>query len=214
MHIDAGDSCNGTIFFTCQNAAIVFLGTSMGKIIFITGGARSGKSVFAEKLLFGKDDVLYVATAIGSDAEMKHRISMHQSRRNPRWKTIECYRGYGSALKDALPGRRHILLDCVTIMVSNLMLLDSGVDWDAAGMDAVGSAELGIKQEVLGFIALARGFAGDTIIVSNEVGMGVVPPNPLGRHFRDIAGKINILISDAADEVYLMASGIPVKIKG
>ncbi len=185
----------------------------MGKIIFITGGARSGKSTFAESLLAGKDNVLYVATGIGFDDEMKDRIARHKSQRNPAWKTLECYRELALSLKQHLPDRGYVLLDCVTIMISNFMVLDSSIDWDSAGIDAVDGIEQTILKEISSFLDMARDFSGHTLVVSNELGMGIVPPTPIGRYYRDIAGKMNQIIAGAADEVYLMVSGIPMKIK-
>ncbi|OHD67019.1 MAG: bifunctional adenosylcobinamide kinase/adenosylcobinamide-phosphate guanylyltransferase [Spirochaetes bacterium RBG_13_51_14] len=185
----------------------------MGTITFITGGARSGKSRFAESLLSGKDDVLYLATAIGFDDEMRDRIAKHRSRRNPGWETVECHRGFAGELITRLAGRRYILLDCVTIMINNIMVVDSDVDWNRAGMDAVDRVEQHIQREIFDFIVIARNFTGETLIVSNEIGLGLVPPTPLGRYYRDIAGKVNQLIAAESDYVYLMVSGIPVKIK-
>lgn len=185
----------------------------MGNIIFITGGARSGKSRFAESLLAGKDNVLYVATGIGFDDEMKDRIARHKSQRNPAWKTAECYRDLARSLRQDLPEGGYLLLDCVTIMVSNFMVLDAGVDWDKAGIDAADRIEKVIWKEISDFLAMARDYNGTTLIVSNELGMGIVPPTPLGRYYRDIAGKMNQVIAGAADEVFLMVSGIPAKIK-
>jgi adenosylcobinamide kinase/adenosylcobinamide-phosphate guanylyltransferase len=185
----------------------------VGKITFITGGARSGKSRFAEELLRGHDDVLYVATGIGFDEEMKDRISRHRSQRNPAWKTVECYRNIAGALKDNREDRNFILLDCVTMMVSNILVLDAGIDWSKAGMAEVNDVEDQVRKEIDDVILMTRDYTGETIIVSNELGMGIVPPTPLGRHFRDIAGKVNQLLAAEADEVYLMVSGIPVKIK-
>lgn len=185
----------------------------MGKVTFITGGARSGKSRFAESLLAGRDDVLYVATAIGFDDEMRDRIARHRQRRNPAWETIECYRDFGRVLPGRLAGRGHILLDCVTIMVSNLMVVDTDIDWDHADLDMVEMTAGTVRDEICGLMALAGDFDGETIIVSNEVGMGLVPPAPLGRHYRDIAGKINMIIASKSDAVYFMVSGIPMKIK-
>jgi len=186
----------------------------MGKITFITGGARSGKSMFAESLLSGKSDVLFVATARESDEEMKERIARHKSRRNPSWETIEVYRDFRRAMKDKLKGKGYILLDCVTILVSSLMVLDSRIDWDSARLEEVDAIEEKIADEVSGFLAIARDFGGETIIVSNELGMGLVPPNALGRNFRDLAGRVNRMIAAEAEVVYFMVSGIPVKIKG
>ncbi len=186
---------------------------TMGKIIFITGGARSGKSRFAESLLAGEDDVLYVATGIGFDDEMKDRIARHRSQRNPAWKTVECYRDLAPSLRYDLSDYGYVLLDCVTIMVSNFMVLDAGVDWDSAGIDAADRIEQVIMKEISAFLDMARDFHGKTLIVSNELGMGIVPPTPLGRYYRDIAGKMNQVIAGVADEVYLMVSGVPMKIK-
>lgn len=185
----------------------------MGAIIFITGGARSGKSRFAESLIAGMDNVLYVATGLGFDDEMKDRIARHKSQRNPAWKTVECYRDLARSLKRDLPDRGYVLLDCVTIMVSNFMVLDAGIDWDSAGIDAADRIEKVIWKEISDFLEMARDYNGQTIIVSNELGMGIVPPTPLGRYYRDIAGKMNQVIAAAADEVCLMVSGVPVKIK-
>ena len=185
----------------------------MGKIVFITGGARSGKSRFAESLFAGKDDVLYVATAIGFDDEMRDRIKRHRSQRNPSWDTVECYRNFTDELRGRLANRRNIILDCITLMINNIMVVDSGVDWDHAGTDMADRIENEIIDEVSGFIAVARNVTGVSLVVSNEIGLGLVPHTPLGRHYRDIAGKVNQLLASQADEVYLMVSGLPVKIK-
>jgi len=186
----------------------------MGKITFITGGARSGKSMFAESLLSGKSGVLYVATANESDEEMRERIARHRSRRNPSWETIEAYRDFGRPLKNKLTDKGYILFDCITIMVSSLMVLDSGIDWDSARPNEVDAVEEKIASEVSSLITIAREFGGETFIVSNELGMGLVPANALGRHFRDLAGRVNRMIAAEAEDVYFMVSGIPVKIKG
>lgn len=186
----------------------------MGRIVLITGGARSGKSRFAESLVSGQKDVLYVATAIGFDDEMRERIARHRSHRNPAWETVECYRDLAAVLSRKLEGRSRILLDCITVMVNNMMVVDSGIDWDSAAIDAVDRIEKDIRKEVTDFISLARVFSGETFIVTNELGMGLVPPTPLGRHYRDIAGKMNQEIAAVSDRVYFMISGIPMKIKG
>ncbi len=185
----------------------------MGKITFITGGARSGKSTFAESLLSDKTDVLYIATAIGFDEEMKERIAMHRARRNPDWETVEVYRDFKDSLADRLRGKGFILFDCITIMISNLMILDSGVDWDNADAETIDAIEQKIRNEVGSFISLARGFRGESFVVSNELGMGLVPSYPLGRHFRDIAGRVNLMLASEADAVFFLVSGIPLKIK-
>ncbi len=185
----------------------------MGKITFITGGARSGKSSFAESLLRGKDDVLYIATALPFDGEMKERIKKHREERNRNWKTVEAYRDLKDIIVKEAPGGGYILLDCLTIMVSNLMVINN-INWQKAETSVIQETEKMIESEVQMLMEGASVFRGETIIVSNEIGMGVVPPTPLGRHFRDMAGRANQFVAGEADEVYLLVSGIPLKIKG
>jgi adenosylcobinamide kinase / adenosylcobinamide-phosphate guanylyltransferase len=200
-------------FFPCQINQRIVSRDVMGKIVFITGGARSGKSRFAETLCADKNDVLYVATAIGFDDEMRDRIARHRSQRNPSWETVECYRNFSDEISSKLVGHRAIILDCITLMINNIMVVDSGVDWDNAGVAAADTIEREIVKEVSDFIAIAHDFEGETLVVSNELGLGLVPPSPLGRHYRDIAGKVNQLLASKSDEAYLMISGLPVKIK-
>lgn len=185
----------------------------MGKITLITGGARSGKSRYAESLLEGKGSVLYVATAIGFDGEMKDRIALHRKRRNPAWETLECHRGFAAALPGKISGRESILFDCVTMMVSNMMVVDSIIDWDTADRGVVEALERDVVGEVKDLLRIFRDFPGETIIVTNELGMGIVPATPLGRHYRDVAGIANQIIAGEADRVILVVSGIPVTIK-
>lgn len=186
----------------------------MSKIIFITGGARSGKSSFAETLLNDKDDVLYIATGIPFDDEMRGRIAMHKSRRNSRWETIEAYKDFDKVVEQSISGKKNILFDCVTLMVSNLMILENKIDWDSAGKETADIIEKNILNEINKLLDVARHFNCVLVIVSNELGMGIVPDTALGRYFRDIAGRVNQRIAGAAHEVYLMVSGIPLKIKG
>ncbi|MFC1670403.1 bifunctional adenosylcobinamide kinase/adenosylcobinamide-phosphate guanylyltransferase [Spirochaetota bacterium] len=185
----------------------------MGKITLITGGARSGKSTFAEELLKGKDSVLYIATAMASDSEMKERIGRHRSRRNPKWETVEAYKDLGELVKAKCKDRDYILLDCITLLVTNLMILENDVNWDNIDSKLLNKIEEGIKDEVDNFLDALNDFEGEAIIVTNELGMGIVPEYPLPRYYRDIAGKINQQIARVAHEVYLTVSGIPVKIK-
>ncbi len=186
----------------------------MSSIIFVTGGSRSGKSRFAEGLLDEKDDVLYIASGIAFDNEMKRRIEQHRERRNQAWDTLEAYRDFVSLIPGSLAGKSHILFDCVTVMISNLMVVDRSIDWDAADNRIIEGLHAEIQNEVEGFLDAVREFEGKVIVVSNEVGMGLVPDTPLGRHFRDIAGSINQLIALRADEVWFLVSGVPMKIKG
>jgi adenosylcobinamide kinase/adenosylcobinamide-phosphate guanylyltransferase len=170
------------------------------KLFFITGGARSGKSAFAEDLavrLTGKR--AYLATAQALDAEMVARIEHHRRRRGDAWDTFEEPLAVAELVRK-LDGRYAILLlDCLTLWLSNVMARVPA-DADVAGRVEDLAAALG-------------GFTGVSLIVSNEVGLGIVPDNPLARRFRDLAGLLNQRIARAADEAYLMTAGIPVKIK-
>ncbi|MCK4957136.1 MAG: bifunctional adenosylcobinamide kinase/adenosylcobinamide-phosphate guanylyltransferase [Candidatus Cloacimonetes bacterium] len=186
----------------------------MGKIIYVTGGARSGKSSFAEqKAMQLSDNRIYLATAVAFDDEMKKRVELHRRQRGPEWKTVEGYRALPHMLTSRIDNEDLILLDCLTIMVTNLMLAEHELDWDIASQDDVIEIEQKIRQEVEDFLYYAREFEGTTIIVSNELGMGIVPNNNLSRYFRDIAGRMNQLAAQHADEAYLLVSGLPVKLK-
>ena len=173
----------------------------MAKIIFITGGARSGKSRLAEELAARHGAPLgYLATGQAGDAEMATRISRHQARRGPDWQTME----EPLQLLEVLQGHdgyfRAVLVDCLTLWLSNLLLHHN----DPA------PALAAVRELIAGFAGLTT----PLVIVSNEVGMGIVPDNPLARSFRDLAGEANELIAAAADEVYVTFSGLPLKLKG
>ncbi len=186
----------------------------MGKIIYVTGGARSGKSSFAESLLEEFDNVLYIATAIPFDDEMKDRVKIHRERRKSSWQTLEAYRDFSEGINERGRGMDALLFDCVTIMVTNLMLSDFDIDWDSADQQSVHRIEEHVMNHTDELITALKDFNGISVIVSNELGMGLVPPTPLGRHYRDIAGRANQRIAQASDEAYLVVSGIPVRIKG
>ncbi len=186
----------------------------MGKLIFITGGARSGKSTFAEQKAeqFG-DKVLYVATAKRVDQEMEQRIVRHRLRRPAGWETFEGYKNLDSELEGIISEKSAVLLDCITILITNLMLEES-LDWDSLSRERVEGIENTILHQVERLISLAKMSSVPFILVSNEVGLGLVPPTAMGRDFRDIAGRMNQLIARTADEVYFCVSGIPMRIKG
>jgi len=182
-------------------------------LIYITGGARSGKSTFAENLMLDKGHrILYIATALPFDGEMRDRIKKHRQRRPSFWYTLEAYRDIGQSL-DRKGERYHgILLDCVTVMITNL-LMDMGCKEGCPAPEETARVEAAITSEIDSAIAGLRAWGDLGVIVSNEVGMGLVPDNPLGRLFRDIAGRANQRIASAADTGYLMVSGIPIRIK-
>ncbi len=185
----------------------------MGKIIMVTGGARSGKSTFAENKVseFG-GKVLYIATSIAFDEEMKDRIRKHREQRPQGWSTFEGYKGFDVCLAKELSGVQAVILDCLTLMVSNIML-EMSMDWENISTAEVDAVEAAVRDEVSKLVALAQMSTQPFVIVTNELGMGVVPPTVLGRAVRDFAGRANQMLAAAADEVYLCVSGIPVKIK-
>jgi adenosylcobinamide kinase / adenosylcobinamide-phosphate guanylyltransferase len=166
----------------------------MTDLIFVTGGARSGKSSFAlEKANeLGHDDVTFVATAERSDDEMRDRIARHQFERPNTWKTIEAPRD----VKLADLKSRVVLLDCLSLLVSNLLL--DGLE-EPAILERVQKI-LDSRTQTL-------------IVVSNEVGMGLVPEYPLGRQFRDVLGRANQLTARASTQAFFLVAGIPLRLK-
>jgi adenosylcobinamide kinase / adenosylcobinamide-phosphate guanylyltransferase len=185
----------------------------MAKLILVTGGARSGKSTFAEGKAkeFGQK-VLYVATSMPIDDEMKQRIVKHRAQRPAQWETFEGYKNLDSKLIGIIQDKDAVLLDCITIMTSNLML-DECYDWDNLTRDKVEEIENLVEHQIERLISVAKMSEVPFILVTNEVGMGVVPPSAIGRDFRDIAGRINQILAKVADEVYFCVSGIPMKVK-
>lgn len=173
----------------------------MAKVLFITGGARSGKSRLAEARAreFGAP-LCYLATGRAGDGEMADRIARHQARRGPEWQTLE----EPIRLLEAIRGHdgyfAAMLLDCVTLWLSNLLFHYDNPDR--------------VLDEVRALAGAFRELQTPLVIVSNEVGMGIVPENQLARAFRDVAGEANELIAAAADEVYVTFFGLPLKLKG
>ncbi len=171
------------------------------KIILITGGARSGKSNFAQNLARKfSGPKAYLATAQALDEEMARRIRLHQKSRPQNWHTLEEPRQLVDSLKKNGDRFHLILLDCLTLWISNLMMRK----W----------SEKKILAEAERLLKAGRAMKGSLIIVSNEVGMGIVPDNLSARSFRDLTGLIHQKIAKEADEVYFMVSGLPLKIKG
>ncbi|MCK5780042.1 MAG: bifunctional adenosylcobinamide kinase/adenosylcobinamide-phosphate guanylyltransferase [Psychrilyobacter sp.] len=184
----------------------------MGKIIYITGGARSGKSSLAEKIALKEYETrTYLATAIPYDNEMENRIEKHLLQRGSDWLTIEGYRGIPKLL-DGKVENQVVLLDCLTNMMSNL-LLENNVDWDMVKPNEVDLMETEIMNEIEELLDYIKKSKSDFIIVSNELGMGLVPPYPLGRHFRDISGRVNQKMARESKEAYLVVSGLKLKLK-
>ncbi len=171
----------------------------MGNIIFITGGARSGKSNYAASIARKYGKVAFIATCQALDREMAERIKLHRKNRPKNWKTFEEPQKISFLLAKINNNVEAILLDCLTMLVSNLILAEYN--------------EKQILFEIKSILQSLRKNKAKPIIVSNEVGMGLVPANKLGREFRDIAGKVNQLAAKEADEVFFTVSGIPLKIK-
>ncbi|WP_028828396.1 bifunctional adenosylcobinamide kinase/adenosylcobinamide-phosphate guanylyltransferase [Proteocatella sphenisci] len=185
----------------------------MGKIIFITGGARSGKSTFAEKYCKdGGENLAYIATSEILDIEMKDRIQKHRSQRGDQWTTYERSIFLEKYVHDILENHDYVLLDCITMYISNIMFSQK-YDYEDISMDIVNLIENEIKTSIEEILEIAKKAKGNLVIVSNEIGMGIVPDNRLSRIYRDYVGRVNQTCAQQADEVYLVVSSIPVKIK-
>lgn len=180
------------------------------ELTFIVGGARSGKSTLAERLAAGGERVVYVATAEGRDEEMRRRIAAHRAARPRHWDTLEEPIGLAGALGAVHRRYDTVLIDCLTLWVSNLLLGEQSDEAGVAGEDHDESRILNAARELL---ALAAASEARWIVVSNEVGLGVVPPSPLGRVYRDALGRVNQLVAAQARQVYLMVAGIPMQVK-
>lgn len=177
---------------------------SKGRITFVTGGARSGKSRFAQQraeALEGR--LLYVATAQARDAEMADRIAKHRADRGPRWITVEAPLDLAGAVRgaDASPGEGFAggLIDCLTLWTSNLV--EANGEDEAAFEAAVEALEEALADSPLMWV-----------VVTNEVGSGIVPAHALSRRFRDLAGLVNQRIAALADEPFLVVSGLPLRL--
>jgi adenosylcobinamide kinase/adenosylcobinamide-phosphate guanylyltransferase len=185
----------------------------MGAIVLVTGGARSGKSLFAEMLAAGLGAcVTYVATAEVSDAEMDARVARHRERRPASWITREAPHDLRIGLAGLDQQVDVVLVDCLTVWVSN-RLLTLGDPEQGGWWAAVEAIDRTLADEVGAVLALARGAPWHLVLVTNEVGYGVVPPTPLGRTFRDLLGGLNQWVAAQADAVFLVVAGLGVEVK-
>ncbi len=192
----------------------------MGDIILITGGARSGKSACAENLARSLETtpgtgILYVATCIAEDEEMRDRVKRHQASRPAGWPTLEAPEHVGERLLErasGMPDLRGVLLDCITLLVSQCMVRNL-TDWDHIPPEEADKVDLAVRAEVDALVEAAAHLGCPLILVTNETGMGLVPDYASGRLFRDAAGRANQLLAAKAAEVILCVSGIPVRIK-
>ena len=176
-------------------------------IILVTGGARSGKSLFAERYAATSNQpVAYIATAQIYDDEMKERVKLHQYRRPTHWLTWEAPYNAHEAITQAGQQADTILFDCLTLYTTNLMLSPEAAT-DREERFAY------VMRQATKLLASAQATGKTVIFVTNEVGMGIVPDNAMAREYRDLAGAVNQTIAIAADEVYLTVSGLAVNIK-
>lgn len=183
-------------------------GVKPGRIILVTGGCRSGKSSFAQKLAeSGPGQPLFVATCLAEDGEMRSRIARHQADRGGRgWRTVEEPRDLASVVRKNNRQSSSMLLDCLTIWIANLMF--------ATSQSGATMTEDAAEREAAALISECRRARGNVIIVTNEVGQGTVPENRIARNFRDLVGRCNQTVAAAADTVVWMVSGIPSVLKG
>ncbi len=168
---------------------------SHASVTLVLGGARSGKSRFAESLLAGAHEQrIYLATGQAGDEEMRKRIADHQARRGTGWQTIEAPLDIATPL--SLAGGSPVLVDCLTLWLSNLM-----------------AADLVIEEATAGLCQALGKLRAPAVLVSNEVGLGIVPDNALAREFRDQAGRLHQRIAAIADRVFFIAAGLPLTLK-
>lgn len=179
------------------------------KVVLVTGGARSGKSSFAESLYHNFHDVVYIATSRVSDEEMKERIMLHRNSRSSEWRTFE--ENYN--IKNCVGEEKNYLLDCITVLTSNIMF-DITKDAERIPLQLQKKVEDTVINEIGNLISVIKQRDYNLVMVTNEVGCSIVPENHIARVYRDIAGRINRRIADLSDEVYLVVCGIPLKIKG
>lgn len=183
-------------------------------VTFVIGGARSGKSTFAEEKAkeYGSK-VLYVATATVTDEAMADRVKKHREQRPESWSTLEMHSEFRRLVdKKEFVECEVVLLDCISTLIGNLMF-ESGIDFDSCKSEVVNKLEKDITAEVLALIDVCNLNNKKLVIVSNETGMGVVPPYYMGSYFRDMSGRINREIGSKADFMYFIFSGIPIKLK-
>ncbi len=192
----------------------------MGYLTFILGGARSGKSRYAQGLAEKIEEerggeVVYLATGSAGDEEMRERIAKHRKSRPANWKTVEAECEISTAIAEECRESSVIIIDCITLLITNI-LLAKGEDVEERALreerESLEVEEL-VLTEVEHIIEKSRKTEADVIIVSNEVGTGIVPEYKLGRIFRDIAGRVHQLLAAEADEVYFMSAGLAQRLK-
>jgi adenosylcobinamide kinase/adenosylcobinamide-phosphate guanylyltransferase len=169
-------------------------------VTLVLGGARSGKSRYAQELASAFERVVYIATASRDDAEMRARIAQHRRERPSTWKTVEVFTGLDRTLREVGPQADLLLVDCLTLYVANIM-----------GRKSVGRSK--VRDHIHPLCEAVREAKASVVMVSNEVGCGVVPPYRSGRDYRDLLGELNQEIAKVADRVILMVAGLPLIVK-
>lgn len=183
-----------------------------GKLVLILGGARSGKSRLAEEMaLASGGKTVYLATAAIHDEEMAHRVALHKKRRPSDWLTLEEQWDLPGALEKVSPETETVVVDCLTLWLTNLLLPHYSAE---ATFDELESVENEISKALHSLCLKTKERLFTTILVANEVGCGIVPESPLGRFFRDLAGRANQLVAKEADEVYFAVAGYLLRVKG
>jgi len=177
-------------------------------VTLVTGGARSGKSSFSESRFEGKNDVVYIATSRAEDDEMKERAIHHRSFRPESWRTFEG--DYNIA--DAVGKEKYYLLDCITVLTSNIMF-DMSKDADTIDNALQRVIEDKIVETIKGLVDRINEADLELVMVTNEVGCSIVPENHVARVYRDIAGRVNQRAAEMAEEAYAVFCGIPVRLK-
>lgn len=180
----------------------------MRKVTLVTGGARSGKSSFAESIYTGEKEVVYIATSKIYDEEMRDRVKLHRETRPIEWRTFEAYEN----LNRAVGKEKNYILDCLTIMTSNIMF-DITKDREKIESELQKKVEDAVVEEIEKLITAVFKSEGQLVIVTNEVGLSVVPENHIARVYRDIIGKVNQRVAAMSSDVYLVTCGIPLKVK-
>ena len=177
------------------------------KVTLVTGGARSGKSTYAQEMAMKAGvPVLFVATAEAGDDDMIKRIEEHKKSRPAGWETLEATSNIGNRISENIGKANIVIIDCITLLVNNIfMQYDETTDTD--------TAEQGVMSEIEELIDCMDRTEADFIIVTNETGLGIVPADRISRLYRDILGRANQRLAQRADEVYMLIAGIPMAVK-
>lgn len=187
------------------------------RIYLVLGGARSGKSEFAEKLMYRSQGKRkgYIATSQIFDDEMKYRVMLHRERRPAEWVTYEMMHDAASIMDQILDGSDAILFDCITMYVNNLLMDHmKGITVETLGVSDLETLQTALEKDLDAmFASLSKVDDKEIIFVSDELGMGIVPANAMSRVYRDLVGLANQYIAKRADKVYLSVAGITIELK-